>query len=78
MLRHPTDGATAFEVLVYNSDVRALVKENRSHALFDDGWASARRRDVIAADEGEARRRAAERYPPEEGFVIEALRPARF
>ncbi len=77
MLRYPTNGATAYEVSVYNSAVRALVKENLSHQLYDDTWADLRHHDVVASDEGEARQMIAVRFPPEEGFVVEMVRPAR-
>ena len=60
-------------VSVYNSIVRALVKENKSHCFFDDQWADTHTQDVAAQNELEARAKIANRYPPEEGFVIEAV-----
>ena len=77
MYRYPTNGATAYEVSLYNSTVRALVKENQSHQLYDDMWADPRRHDVVASNEGEARQMIAERFPPEEGFVVQKVRLAR-
>ena len=77
MLRVPNDGYTAFDVAIYNKDVRALVKENRHHLFFDDQWADVHVQDVAARDEQEARSLIAERFPPEDGFVIDGLSQSR-
>ncbi len=77
MLHTPSAGHTAFEAAIYNKDVRALVKENRSHCFFDDQWADVHVRDVVARDEAEARDLIAERFKPEDGFVIQELHPSR-
>ena len=63
-------------VTVYNKDVRALVKENRSHSFYDDHWADSHTHDIDASSADEARVKAARRYPPEDGFVIESIVPA--
>ena len=76
MLRFPETGSRAFEVAIYNQDVRALVKANRSHSHFDDRWADVKLHDVIARDEGEARALIAVRFPPEDGFVIKGMYPS--
>ena len=76
MLRFPETGRRAFEVAIYNQDVRALVKANLSHAFFDDQWADVKLHDVIARDEGEARALIAKRFPPEDGFVIKGMVPS--
>lgn len=60
-------------VTVYNKAVRALLKENRSHAFFSDLWADAHTQNVSAPSEADAHREAARRYPPEQGFVIERI-----
>ena len=70
---HSSPNRRLYEVALYNKEVRALVKENRSHSLFDDQWADLQLRDVIAHDEGEARKIIAQRFPPEDGFVIEQV-----
>ena len=57
--------------------MRALVKENQSHSLFDDHWADVHLQNVEARDEDEARHTVGERYPSEDGFVIEDLYPVR-
>ncbi|MDP7652241.1 MAG: hypothetical protein QGF38_11120 [Rhodospirillales bacterium] len=76
MLRIPQTGSRAFEVAIYNQDVRALVKANRSHSYFDDQWADIKLQDVIARNEGEARALIAERFPPEDGFVVKEIYPS--
>lgn len=60
-------------VSVYNKVVRALVKENKSHCFFDDQWADTHTQDVSAKNETEARIKIEDRYPPDEGFVIETV-----
>lgn len=73
-MRHPTrDGDKVFEVAIYNKDVRSLVKQNKSHKLFDDTWADSQIHDVVARTEGEAREAIAGRFPPRDGFVIEKV-----
>lgn len=73
MLQIPCNGHQAFEVALYNKDVRSLVKDNQSHAFFDDQWADTHFHDVIAKDENEARQLIAERFPEADGFVIENI-----
>ena len=73
MLQMPNSGNQVFEVAIYNKEVRSLVKENLSHNYFDDYWADVQIRDIIAKDETEARRLIAERFPPDDGFVIETV-----
>jgi len=62
-------------VSFYNKDVRALVKDNRSHSFFEDSWADVHTQDVSADSEDEARAELAKRFPPEDGFVIEKVIP---
>ena len=73
MLHKPCDGEQVYEVSLYNKDVRSLVKENQSHDLFEDHWADSQKHDVVACDETEARRMVAERFKPDDGFVIEGI-----
>ena len=74
MLRSPINGNQVFEVSIYNKEVRSLVKENQSHSYFDDYWANSQIRDIMAKNESEARRLISERFPPDDGFVIESVR----
>lgn len=71
MLRQPFGSHTVYEVTLYNREVRALVKENQSHLLFEDHWADPQKRDVVAETEQEARAVIANRFPEDAGFVIE-------
>lgn len=73
MLHKPCDGEQVYEVSLYNKIVRSLVKENRSHDLFEDHWADSQKHDVVACDEAEARRMVARRFKSDDGFVIEGV-----
>jgi hypothetical protein len=77
MLQLPTAGNHVYEVSIYNREVRSLVKENQSHLFFDDQWADIQVRDVMARDEDHARTLIAERFPPDDGFVIEGVIPTK-
>ena len=63
MLQHAINGRKAFEVTLYNKDVRAAVKENQSHMIYGDHWADAQIQDVMACDEVEALSLIGRRYP---------------
>jgi len=71
MLQQPKNGQQLYEVAIYNKEVRSLVKENQSHCFFDDHWADIQLRDIIAKDESEARYLISQRFPPDDGFVIQ-------
>ncbi|MCW9033174.1 MAG: hypothetical protein OQK35_04790 [Alphaproteobacteria bacterium] len=73
MYEFPTNGRTAFQVGVYNRDVRALVKENKSHEGIRDEWADVHLQDVLAHDEQEAKDIILRRYPEAQGFVVESV-----
>ena len=73
MLQHNDNDCTAFEVTLYHQEVRAAVQDNRHHAFFSDHWADIKIQGLLAQDEDEAFQLIAERYPPEEGFVVEEL-----
>lgn len=75
MLQQPKNGHIIFEVAIYNQDVRSLVKENQSHRYFDDTWADVQLRDIIARDENEARELIAQRFPPDDGFIVQGVHP---
>lgn len=77
MLGKPRSGKQLFEVSLFNREVRALVRENQHHDVFDDDWASDQRREVIAVNEEEARDVISQRYPKDEGFEIAAVYPGR-
>ena len=71
MIQAPTQGQHVYEVSIYNREVRSLVKQNQSHLFFDDQWAYKHIQDVVALDEDHARLLIAERFPPDDGFIIE-------
>jgi len=78
MLQAPTKGHKVFEIAVYNQDVRSLVKENQSHCFFDDHWADTRLQDILAKNEKEARQLIEDRFPSDDGFVVESVSIAGF
>ncbi len=78
MLHLPNNGHRVYEVAIYNEAVREKVKHKERHAYFDDRWARPQLRNVVARDETEARALIAERFPPEDGFVIKVVHPSRF
>jgi hypothetical protein len=78
MLHLPNSGHRVFEVALYNKEVRRLVARRQRHSFFEDLWAEQQRRNVVARDEVEARRLISERFPPEEGFVIEGVFVTRY
>ncbi len=73
MLQQPTNGQQVFEISIYNKDVRSLVKQNLSHLFFNDQWADKQVHDVVALNENHARKLISERFPPDDGFVIEDI-----
>lgn len=62
-----------FTFSIYNAKVRAAVKENQSDLVLGDHWADSQIHAVVAQNESEALSMIAERYPPEDGFVVETL-----
>lgn len=65
-----------FEVAIFNREVRAKVREGDHHRDLDDRWADTHYITVTADDEIAARTSAESRYPPDRGYVIEAVDPA--
>lgn len=78
MLHLPANGHRVFEVEIHNQLVRQLVSSNRRHQFYDERWARTQRRNVVARCEREARDLIAERFPPEDGFIIESVHPSRY
>ena len=73
MYEFPSKGRKAYRIDIYNKDVRAALKENRSHTAYRDDWANTQSHEILAIDEDDAREIMTQRYRPEEGFVIEAV-----
>ena len=78
MLHLPNNGYKIYAGELYNKQVRNLVERKRQHSYFDDHWAEVQVRDVVARDEGEALALIAERFPPEDGFVVEHVAAMRY
>ncbi len=78
MLQYNSREKKAFEVAVYNREVRAAVKDNRSHAVYGDHWADVQIQDVVAHNEKEAWDMIEDRWPTAEGFVVEGLKLSGF
>lgn len=76
MLHLESSDVQVFQVALYNRKVRALVRQHKRHSCFGDRWAEVQSRDVVARDEAEARVLIAQRFPPEDGFVVEQVAPA--
>jgi hypothetical protein len=78
MLHLPNSGYRVFRVQLYNEQVRSLATRRQRHSFFDRHWAEAQLRDVVARDEAEAWSLIAERFPPEDGFVVEQITASAF
>lgn len=78
MLHLPNNGYKIYQVELYNEDVRMMTKLRQRHCFFDRSWANLQVRDVVARNEQEAWSLISERFPPEDGFVIESITPERF
>jgi hypothetical protein len=78
MLNLPNNGYKVYQVRLYNEQVRAMARLRRRHCYFDRQWANAQVRDVVARDEAEAWTLISERFPPEDGFVVERITASHF
>ena len=78
MLNLPNNGYKVYEVRLYNKQVRAMAQRRKRHSFFDRQWANAQVRDVVARDESEAWALITERFPPEDGFVVERITTSSF
>ena len=62
-----------FEITIYNEQVRKLVSEGDSHKRYTDDWGDSHYIEYNAEDEQRAIAKCRQRYPAEDGFVIEAV-----
>ena len=62
-----------FEVTIYNEEVRKKVMQGEHHQRFTDDWADFRYIEIDAADESQARARAEDRFPADQGFVVDSV-----
>ena len=65
-----------FEVILFNEQVRAKVREGEHHRTFTDDWADTHYIEMKASDEAGAMRKARQKYPAEDGFIIEGISEA--
>lgn len=77
MLNLPNNGYKIYEVQLYNEQVREMAQRRKRHCFFDRLWATPQVRDVVARDEAEAWALIAERFPREDGFVVERISTSR-
>lgn len=78
MLNLPNNGYKVYHVQLYNQQVRAMAERRQRHWYFDRHWARPQVRDVVARDEAEAWTLIKERFPPEDGFVVEQITALQF
>lgn len=78
MLNLPRSDQNIYEVVISHSDVRALTSRRRRPHCLDERWSRPQLRNVVARNEAEARDLIAQRFPPEDGFVIQAVCQGRF
>lgn len=62
-----------FEVVIYNEQVRDKLREGLHHRTFNDDWGDSHYIEIRADDEDGALHKARDKYPPEDGFVIEGI-----
>jgi len=62
-----------FEVTIYNKDVRQKVQDGEHHEHFTDDWADFRYIEIRAENEDQVRTRLEDRYPSDQGFVIDSI-----
>ena len=67
-----------FEIAVYNQTVREKLKSGERHRELKDDWADIHYVEIEAEDIAAARRKAAGKFPPDRGFVIEDVTSQRF
>jgi hypothetical protein len=63
----------AFEVAIYNSEVRARVADGIKHRDLSDNWADIHYIEIEADDEAQALEKIQRRYPARRGYVIDAI-----
>lgn len=65
----------AFEAGIYNKDVIEEMKNGQRHRHLKDDWAEVHYIKTLAYTLEDARRKLAAKYPPEQGYVIDAVYP---
>lgn len=62
-----------YEIAIYNQQVRELVLDGERHKRYDDSWADIHYIEFRAETEAGAITKCGNKYPQEDGFVIEAV-----
>ncbi|OSQ37164.1 hypothetical protein TMES_15155 [Thalassospira mesophila] len=63
-----------YQVGLHNQIVRECVKENRSHAMYDDRWADVQTHEVAAQTKTKALALIEKNYPSCDGFVVDHVK----
>jgi len=62
-----------FEVIVYNEQVRDKLRQGEHHRTFTDDWGDSHYIEIKASDEDAAMSKVRDKYPLEDGFIIEGI-----
>jgi hypothetical protein len=62
-----------YEVTIFNQQVREKVQDGEHHKQFTDDWADFRYVEIRAENEDQVRSRIENRYPANQGFVIDSI-----
>lgn len=62
-----------YEVIVYNQQVRDKLRDGEHHRTFNDDWGDSHYIEIRADDQDAAMHKARDKYPAEDGFVIEGI-----
>jgi len=65
----------SFEAGIYNKEVMELLKKGQRHRHLKDEWAEVHYVKTMAFTIDDARRKLTAKYPPEQGYVIDAVYP---
>lgn len=60
----------AYEVTLYNREVREYLKSNREHPHYHERWGDLQRLILLAVDEHGLAERLEALYPSDEGFML--------
>lgn len=63
----------AYEIVIYNDQVRKMVREGDSHRKFSDDWSDSHYIEFKADSEEQAVAKCRQKYPEDDGFVIEGV-----
>mgnify|MGYP000285772347 CR=1 FL=1 len=62
-----------YEIVIYNEQVRQLVKQGDRHRRFSDDWGDSHYIEFKADSEDQAIAKCRQKYAEEDGFVIEGI-----